>query len=368
MPLMSISLDTMIQRMNRGESYVVMDVRSATEFQNWQIKGQSLQAINVPYFDFKENEVNDRLIPEESHVVLISDVGPASSKVADRLLSKGYEVSVLDGGFTAWFDFYVQSLILANTKMKLIQVNRVATGCLSYAIVTGNQVIVVDPSRHIEQYLIIAEREHAKITHVIETHVHADHISGAKALLEKTSAEYYLAYSEVHENKLPMNLLRRGTMHVGSLDIRVVVVDTEGETRGNTLLVFGNECILSGDTIAVGEVAIPDLPGNAQEWADKLFNTVLREVKGLVDEVLVLPAHYADIQAINANGYVGALLGDIRLGAEAMARSKVLTFPHHPRGFISALHLISDDIKEVNVGLKSVDYITAQGMELDLRQ
>lgn len=367
MDVKPIDVQSMMERMSQGESYVLLDIRRKNTFQNWQIKGMSLQAVNVPYFDFKELEVNDKLIPQHSRVVLLSQYNDAAAKVAKRLLDKGYRVSYLEGGAFEWDDFYLPCTIMTDSKMKLMQINRLASGCLSYCIVTANRVIVVDPSRHIEQYLAIADREHAKITHVIDTHVHTDHVSGALELLRRTGAEYFMAYGEFHQHDIPVQLLRRGTMHVGSLDIRVIVLDTEGETRGNTLLALGSECLLSGDAIAVGEVGIPDLPGSAQEWADKQFNTVLREIKSMSDDMIVLPAHYGDIQAVNAGGYVGAVLGDLRLGAEAMARVKALTFANRPKDFVAALHPISEDIKEVNLGLQGADAARAEFLERDAR-
>ncbi len=362
-----ISVQNMWERMSQGQSYVLLDIRGKSAFQNWQIKGMSLQGVNVPYFDFKELEVNDQMIPQHSHVVLVSQYDDAATKIAKRLLDKGYRVSYLEGGPFAWDDFYLQCTILTNSKMKLIQINRLATGCLSHCIITANQVIVVDPSRHIEQYLAIADRENAKITHVIDTHVHTDHVSGAPDLLRRTGAEYYMAYSEIHRHDVPIHWLRRGTMHVGSIDIRAIILDTEGETRGNTLLVAGSDCLLSGDAITVGEVGIADLPGSAQEWADKLFNTVLREIKSMSDDMIVLPAHYSDIQAVNAGGYIGAVLGDLRLGAEAMARVKILTFANRPKDFVAAMHPISEDIKEVNVGLQTADAARAESLEQSVR-
>lgn len=353
--------------MERGESFVFLDLRSRRDFQNWQIKGQSLQGINVPFYDFKEQEVNDRFLTARSHVVLLSQEEPEARKVASRLRAKEYEVSVLQGGQQTWDAFYVQSTIVETPRMKLVQVHRLATGCLSYAVVTGQEVIVVDPARHIEQYLAIAERENAKITHVIDSHVHADHLSGALALLMETKATYRIPLSELKDFQIPVEPMRPGTMHIGSVDIHVLVMDTEGRAAGSALLVLGTECVLSGDTIAVGEVGIPDMPGSAQEWADKMWNVIMRGVTGLRNDVLILPAHFADIQAVNEGGYVGAMLGDLRKGAKALLKSKVLTFPHHPRSFVSNQPPLSTDIREINAGLQTLREGQADTLESELR-
>lgn len=367
MTLDTITVQSIMQGMARGESYTVLDIRSKNEFQNWQLKGMSLQAVNIPYFDFNENEVNDRLLPENSRIVMVSVYDRAAVRVATRLQGKGYHVSYLEGGPYEWDDFYVESTILVTPQLKLIQIHRLASGCLSYALVTASQAIIIDPSLHIEQYLAIAEREHAQITHIVDTHVHTDHISGAMRLLARTNAQYFIAHGEVRQSDLPVHMLKQGTMHIGSIDIQVKILDTEGETGGSTLLVIENTVMLSADVLTVGEVGIADLQGSAQEWADKLFNVVLREVKNLSDDVLVLPAHFADIQAINAGGYVGAVLGDIRLGAEAMARSKDLTFKNRPKGFVASLHPFSEDIRDINLGVESADLSRAEYLERDIR-
>lgn len=351
----AITLRQMVERMRRGESYVVLDVRGKGEFQNWQIKGLTLQAVNVPFFDFDEDEVNGRMLPARSQIVFLNAQEPAARKVADRLADKGYEVSGLVGGFFEWRNLYLQTLVVETPRLKLVQVNRVGTGCLSYVLISGHEAMVVDPSRHIEEYLLIAEREHVRITRVIDTRVHGDHISGAQALLRETSAEYFMARAALHANHLPVSLLKRGTMRAGAADVRVIVLDTEGETQGDVLFAVDERVLLCGDAVAVGEVGVPDLPGSAQEWADKLFNTVLREVKAMSDDTLVLPGHYGDIQAINAGGYVGALLGDIRLGAEAMARAKTLTFGRRLPGFVSSLPKNDETIRRINTGFESVD-------------
>jgi glyoxylase-like metal-dependent hydrolase (beta-lactamase superfamily II)/rhodanese-related sulfurtransferase len=364
MQIGSIKIRDMYDRMRKGESFFIVDVRSHAEFQDWRIQGQTLQAINIPYFEFREDEINDELIPEGTHVVIVSSEEKASENVAQHMLAKGYEVSFLKGGIQSLLNFYVQSNVVEEPRMKLIQVNRVAKGCLSYVIVSGKQVCIVDPAMHIEQYLEIADREHAKITHIIDTHIHSDHISGAKELKNRTQAEYFVPNSAVEDIKIPCTRLKEGTLHVGAIDIRTMYFPIEGRTMGaSAALVVNNRFLLSGDSIVVGEVGIPDLPGKAQEWAEKLFNTFLRRVKNLDDDVLVLPAHYADIQAINAGGYVGAWLGDLRLGAEAMAKNTKLTFRKRVDGAVAGLHPNFQEISDINRGYLEVTEGKANELE-----
>ncbi|UOF92120.1 MBL fold metallo-hydrolase [Fodinisporobacter ferrooxydans] len=365
MAVQAITTREMYDRMRAGESFFILDVRNRVDYQDWRIQGQALKAINIPYFEFREDEINNQLIPKNTHVIVVSLEEESANKVAEHMQEKGYNVSYLQSGFQTWYQFYVQSNIIEQPQLKLIQVNRVAKGCLSYVIVSGKQMCVVDPAIHIQQYLEIAERENAKITHIIDTHIHTDHISGARELLKHTKAEYYIPKSEAHQTQLHCTFLNQGTIRCGSVEIRTVYVPTEGQTMGGSAaLVVNNQALLSGDSIVVGEVGIPDMAGKAQEWAEKLFNTTFRRVKNLDNDVLVLPAHYADIQAINRGGYVGAFLGDLRHGAEAMAKNPSITFKKRVEGAVAALHPNYLDIVDVNRGVMDIDQVNVQELEL----
>jgi len=355
--------------MSCGETFVLLDIRTMAEYQSWLIKGQTLSAINVPFYDPREREVNDSLMPQRSCVVLVQTDSPSALKMADILVDKGYEV-VSFAARDVWTDLYTQATMVEDATFKLTQFHRLSTGCLSYVLVTGKQAIVVDPTRHVNLYLDCVEREHARITHIIDTHVHGDHISGARALLGETAATYHLAHSELKRHELEVTSLSKGTLRIGAVELRTIILDTEGETQGNSLLEVDGRVVLSGNAIMVGEVGIPDLPGNAREWAEKLFNTVLREIKHLADETLILPAHFAAIQAVNSGGYVGALLGDLRLGAQAMAMNKTTTmsFTRHPGHFVSTLPRVSDQIRRINAGLGSLDGFSAAVLEDEARE
>ncbi len=97
----------------------------------------------------------------------------------------------------------------------------------------------------------------------------------------------------------------------------------------------------------------PALLGSAQERADKLFSAVLRDLRSAPEGVLVLPGHHADIQAVNQGGCVGATLGDIRLGSEAMAKNRALMFRDRPPGFVASLHVVDDAIRRINVDMNT---------------
>jgi hydroxyacylglutathione hydrolase len=166
-------------------------------------------------------------------------------------------------------------------------------GCASYFLGDAGEAIVVDPRWDIAPYLRIAEAEHLHITHVLETHDHADHVSGRLRLAEATGARTY----------------RPGPREDGATDVIVAgeeiiagsVCVTALATPGHrpehlTFLVSdlsrGPEpwMLLSGDSLLVGDVARPDLAVQASDGAHDLHAS-LRRLLDLDDHVEVWPAH-----------------------------------------------------------------------------
>ena len=211
----------------------------------------------------------------------------------------------------AWSQFYYPTTVSFDEKLKLIQINRLAKGCLSYMIISKGKATVVDPNRNVDFYLDLAHKENATIVNVLDSHLHADHISGGPEIAKRTGATYYLSESEGAQ--IPFEPLENhDKIHFGDVEVEVLAIKTPGHTPGSVSFLVNNQYLLSGDTIFVGGLGRPDLGGKAREWALDLYNTIFHKIKNLADDVLVLPAHYADIQEINENGIVGAILGDIR--------------------------------------------------------
>src|SRR5690625_7918673 len=85
----------------------------------------------------------------------------------------------------------------------MYQFVRISKGCLSYAIESGNEAVIIDPVRTIDPFISFAEERGLTIKHVVDTHLHADHISGGRAMREETGATYWLLPKEVE--KLVLN-------------------------------------------------------------------------------------------------------------------------------------------------------------------
>lgn len=168
---------------------------------------------------------------------------------------------------------------------------------LSYLLGGKGTCAIIDPRRDIEEYLAVAKAMGMRITHILETHLHADFISGHMDLAAETGAE--IIAPKAGQCAFPHRPVKEGD-EFSIEDMGIRVLDTPGHTPEHITFVItdhsrGSEpaAIFCGDTLFVGDVGRPDLfPGQAEELAGKLFEN-LKKLKALPDHVLVLPAHGA---------------------------------------------------------------------------
>jgi glyoxylase-like metal-dependent hydrolase (beta-lactamase superfamily II) len=174
------------------------------------------------------------------------------------------------------------------------------TGCAAYVFGCGTlgKGAVVDPQeRDVEVYAKFAAQKGIPVTHVIDTHVHADHVSGGRALAALTGAKYCLHRSA--DVDFPFEPLDDGqVIELGNTIVRVL--HTPGHTPESISLVVSDLrrgpdpwFVLTGDTLFVGAVGRPDLPGRARENAAELYDSVHEKLLSLPDDVEVYPAHFA---------------------------------------------------------------------------
>jgi len=164
-------------------------------------------------------------------------------------------------------------------------------GCASYLVgdADAGVAVVVDPAFEIEQYLAAAESDGVRVERVLETHTHADHVSGhGRFALERGLP---VAVSPIAEPGHPFEPLADGdVVEVGSVRIRVL--HTPGHRPEHCAFVVDDEIALTGDSLFVGAAARPDLAVAAREGAEDLFAS-LRRLAALGDAVQVYPGHVA---------------------------------------------------------------------------
>jgi hydroxyacylglutathione hydrolase len=175
-------------------------------------------------------------------------------------------------------------------------------GCLahaSYLLASDGDAVVVDPQRDVEIYLQAAEANQLSIRHIVETHLHADFISGHRELASRTGARIYIGAQA--EATFPHVAVRDGfQLQVGKM--RITVLETPGHTPESICLVITDEekssspwAILTGDTLFLGDVGRPDLSKqfSSARLAGMLYDSLHAKILTLPDEVLVYPAHGA---------------------------------------------------------------------------
>jgi glyoxylase-like metal-dependent hydrolase (beta-lactamase superfamily II)/rhodanese-related sulfurtransferase len=176
-------------------------------------------------------------------------------------------------------------------------------GCLaqaSYMVGAGGEAAVVDPRRDIDIYLEEAQREGLRIRHVIETHLHADFVSGHRELAARTGAQIYFGAKAAAQ--FPHAAVEDGA-EIAFGDVILRILETPGHTPESvSILVIDRsksetpQAVLTGDTLFIGDVGRPDLLGakmSAQELAGLLYDSLHGKLLKLPDSVAVYPAHGA---------------------------------------------------------------------------
>ncbi|QNL49862.1 MBL fold metallo-hydrolase [Olivibacter sp. SDN3] len=170
----------------------------------------------------------------------------------------------------------------------------------SYAILSNNDVVLVDPARDPEPYFAFARENHAKIVGVIETHPHADFVSSHLEIHQKTGATIYT--SELTGAEYPHRAFDEGdVITVGNITLQAI--NTPGHSPDSICVLLLDEqgkesAVFTGDTLFVGDVGRPDLRENvgnlqaeAAELARAMFHSLRNKLMRLPADVVVYPAH-----------------------------------------------------------------------------
>ena len=291
-------------RLGTPDEPFVVDVREPVEFAAWSIPS----AVNIPLGELAERASE---VPTDREVVTVCATGSRSSAAAEIFSRTGRKVANLAGGMAGWATAY-DAVTLESDDVRVVQVRRRGKGCLSYLVGAGDQAFVVDPSVDTEVYSRLADEHGWRITRVFDTHLHADHLSGARLLAEDADAYLHLNPADPFEFAYePLGDEERFELP-GGVIFQVAAIHTPGHTRGSSIFVVANRFVLSGDTLFVDSVGRPDLAERAEEFAHNLYHSLHEKVLTLLDDALVLPGHYGDDVVVQPDQPVGATLGDLR--------------------------------------------------------
>jgi hydroxyacylglutathione hydrolase len=183
-----------------------------------------------------------------------------------------------------------------------MKLEQIYTGCLAqgaYYIESKGEAVIIDPLRETKPYIDRAEKDGAKIKYILETHFHADFVSGHVDLAQKTGAT--IVFGPNAETAFEAHIAKDNEiLHVG--DIEIKVLHTPGHTMESTSYLLKDEngketALFSGDTLFIGDVGRPDLAVKTHltraDLAAHLYNSLRNKIMPLADDITVYPAHGA---------------------------------------------------------------------------
>jgi len=368
----SVDPESLKDRIDAGEDVTLLDARMQSDYEEWRIDGENVTSINVPYFEFLEDDIGEDVldqIPDDREVTVLCAKGGASEYVAGTLAERGYDVDHLEDGMNGWASIYeaveVERYDGAGT---LLQYQRPSSGCLGYLLYDDGEAAIIDPLRAFtDRYLEDAAELGVDLTYAVDTHVHADHISGVRDLdaegVEGVIPEAAVDRGVTYADELT-TAADGGTFDVG--DAAIEAVSTPGHTTGMTSYLVDDSLLATGDGLFVESVARPDLEegdDGAPDAARMLYESLQERVLTLPDDTLVGGAHFSDAAEPAADGTYTAPIGELVEEMDALTMDEdafvdliLSDMPPRPANY--------EDIIATNLGQNAVDDEEAFTLEL----
>ncbi|HET9104043.1 MAG TPA: MBL fold metallo-hydrolase [Solirubrobacteraceae bacterium] len=300
MPSTPLSAADLADRLASGEAMTILDVRDET---NGEIDAPSATLVHEPASRVLADPAR-RLNGLAEPVVVVCNRGRTAEPVAAALGDLSVDALVLQGGIREWIGMLqARPVDLGLAGTEVVQIQRPGRGCLSYLVSSGGEALVVDPAPDAAFYLAQAQRRGARITHVVDTHLHADHLSGARDLARLSGAALHLPAPALERGlTYEVDPLRDGdVLRVGDVEIRALALP--GHTTDMTGLVVAGRALISGDSLFADGFARPDLekgdPEGAGAMARTLHATIHERILPLGDDLVLLPGHtHAGVSAV----------------------------------------------------------------------
>jgi glyoxylase-like metal-dependent hydrolase (beta-lactamase superfamily II)/rhodanese-related sulfurtransferase len=348
-----IDTNTLRTWLEDGKQVSILDIRPIGERTEWFIPGSIY--FNA-YDKLKANNKDalhglhlDKTIP----VVAICAGGKTSLVAANLLQQQGFAAYSLQDGMKGW-SLAWNTAKISFPDFKIIQFRRTGKGCLSYILASGNEAIAVDASLPIEAYQEILQKESLVLKYVIETHIHADHLSRSKQLAEKNNVPLFLPIP--NKINFPFEPVT-GTTVFDAGNVKIKAIQTPGHTLESISYLIDDKVLLTGDTLFINGVGRPDLKANNDEaiQKSKLLYQSLQHLLVLNENIIVLPAHTS--QPIDFDGTpIQTTIGSIKknvsilqLNEEEFIYTIQQRIPPTPANYLSIVEKnISGDFGDIN--------------------
>jgi len=382
----SVAPAALARRLGAGEDVAVLDVRNRDEVEAWHVDAPRFTTI--PYMKWLSADVTDAVadlaadvdgLGGDDPIVVVCARGEASAYVASLLEREGYVARNLASGMRGWARVYEAREVDADAgNATLVQYRRPSSGCLSYLVVGDGSAAVVDPLRAFaDRYVADAEERGVDLTHAIDTHVHADHVSGVRDVRDAAGAEAVLPAGATERGlAVDATLLADGDA-LAVDDATLEAIHAPGHTSELTALRVG-DVLLTGDALFLRSVPRPDLEGAAdagdasdgsraadatESLARRLHETLTERFGPLPDHLTVAPGHHGDAAERAPDGAYTASLGTVRdridafgMDREAFVEWLLADMPPQPANY--------ETIVAANLGCERVDEETAFELEL----
>jgi glyoxylase-like metal-dependent hydrolase (beta-lactamase superfamily II)/rhodanese-related sulfurtransferase len=311
------------KKIDKEEDIFILDVRDHEEHKSWKISYDKHQdSIVIPIDDLSSPQSLEQ-IPKDKEIVAFCARGNRSMSAAKMLSKHGYRVKSVEGGLVGWNTVYDVALVTGKeSPVDIWQIRRISKGCISYLVASSHNknAIAIDATCEVDNVIsnILIENR-LKLTKVVDTHIHADHISGSTRLAKKYGSVIYLSSLEdynTENNTHGLNFQSISNGDAVKIDDEFILeaIHTPGHTNGSISLKIqkktDNVCedgnysikknqsnnlyIFVGDTIFVNGIGRPDLHNKTEEFARLLFKTYHQKILNIPKETIVLPSHYSD--------------------------------------------------------------------------
>ncbi len=394
---LEIDVTKLKEKLDKGDDVFILDVRTQEEHNAWKFSYDRYRETPVIPIDrlVGSQTVVSEQIPKNKEIVTVCAHGQRSQMAAQMLSKMGYKVKNIKGGMAAWNQVYdVARLPMTNIsatatttttatathgpgEVTIWQVRRVSKGCMGYVIAVGNAATVIDSTCDLDNSVFrVAEDNTLKIVNVIDTHMHADHVSGLSTLVKRTGANAYISseekYEPATEHGIRVNqIIDNQKIPVGD-DLPLVAIHTPGHTEGSMSFVLNlknngggqkHYYIFTGDTLFVNAVGRPDLHNKAREFATKLHNTYQSKILEYPNNTVILPAHFdTDSIAVKHNEIISETLGSIKSKVKLLSIQK-MDFIEFLVSSVTPRPANYEKIIQINKGLTPCDRINMRELE-----